>query len=99
MMQAPPYALSLTKLDHSFNQSPTVEVFLEVGKQAEVAGATVTFIGFLESNSRPDAGLAIEGIEITDFPDSATLIMSFSQAFHQADEFTANAEKLRAWFD
>lgn len=91
--------LGLTKLDYSFNQSPMVEVFLEVGKQAEAFGATVTFIGFLESKGRPDAILTVEGIEITDFPDSASLIMEFSQAFHEADEFTTNAEMLRAWFD
>jgi len=91
--------LDMTSLDFKFNQSPTVETFLEAGKLAEAAGATVSFIGFLESNYRPDARVTVTGIEITDVPDSASLIMDFAQTFHKADEFTTSAEILRAWFD
>ena len=92
-------SLGLTALDHKFNQSATVETFLEIGKLAEAVGATVAFSGFLESKSRLDARVAVDGIKITSFPDSASLIMEFSQAFHRADEFTTNTEMLRAWFD
>ena len=91
--------LGLTKLDYKFNDAPTVKTFLEVGKLAEVVGATVSFIGFLESKGRPSARAVVEGIKITNFPDSARLAMEFSQAFHQADEFITNKEMLRAWFD
>jgi len=91
--------LDMTSLDFKFNQSPTVETFLEVGKLAEAVGATVSFSGFLESKGRPDARVVVSSITITRFPDSAGLIMKFSQAFHRADEFTTNREMLRAWFD
>ncbi|MCL1798190.1 MAG: hypothetical protein FWG23_00380 [Eggerthellaceae bacterium] len=91
--------LGLSKPEHRFNWSPTVETFLEAGKKAEAAGAAVSFIGFLESNGRPDARVTITGIEITNVPDSASLIMDFAQIFHKADEFTTSAEILRAWFD
>ena len=43
--------------------------------------------------------LIIEGVKVTDFNDSASLILDFAQAFHSADEFTANSELLRAWYD
>jgi len=92
-------SLGLTALDYKFNESPTVKTFLEVGMQAEAVGATVTYGGFLESKGRPGARAVVDSIKITNFPDSAILIMEFSQAFHKADEFTTNAEVLRAWFD
>ena len=92
-------SLGLTAPDDKFNESPTVKTFLEIGTQAEAAGATVTFSGFFESRFRPDARAVVDSIKITSFPDSANLIMEFSQAFHRADEFTTNAEVLRAWFD
>jgi len=92
-------SLGLTALDNKFNESPTVKTFLEIGTKAEAAGAAVTFSGFLESKYRHDARAVVDSIKITNFPDSANLIMEFSQAFHQADEFTTNAEVLRAWFD
>ena len=92
-------SLGLTALDYKFNESPTVKTFLEIGMQAEAVGATVTFSGFLESKDCPGARAVVDCIKITNFPDSVNLIMEFSQVFHQADEFTTNAEVLRAWFD
>jgi hypothetical protein len=91
--------LGVTGLNYKFNQSPTVETFFEFGKKAEATGATVSFGGYLESKDRPDAILSVDEIKITNLPDSARLIMDFSQAFHKADEFTTNKEMLRAWFD
>ena len=84
---------------YKFNGTPTVETFYEFGKRAEESGATVEYIGFLESKDRDNARLIIEGIEITKFPDSTSLILDFAQTFHDADEFTSNAELLRAWYD
>ena len=85
--------------DYKFNNSPTVEVFFEFGKRAEACGALVMYIGFLESKSRENARLVIEGIKVTSFPDSVSLILDFSQTFHDADEFTASSRLLRAWYD
>ena len=85
--------------EYKFNSSPTVETFFEFGKRAEAYGASVEYMGFLESKSRDNARLVVEGNEVTSFPDSASLIMDFSQTFHDADEFTTNAELLRAWYD
>jgi hypothetical protein len=91
--------IGMTTLDFKFNYAPTVETFYEFGKRAEADGATVTYIGFLESNGRPDARVLIDGVKVTNFPDSMSLILDFAQSFHKADEFTANSEALRAWFD
>lgn len=91
--------LSMTTPDFNANNKPTVGTFLEFGKRAETAGATVLFIGFLESDGRPDAGILVDGVEVTGFPDSASLILDFAQTFHKADEFTANSKLMRAWFD
>ena len=84
---------------YHYNDSPTVETYFEFGKRAKASGATVIYIGFLESKSRADATLIIEGVKVKNFPDSVSLIMDFSQTFHGADEFTANVELLRAWYD
>lgn len=84
---------------HKFNYSPSVEIFYEFGKRAEAYGASVEYIGFLEHNSRDNGRLVIDGIKVTAFPDSANLIMDFSQTFHDADEFTAKSNLLRAWYD
>ena len=81
------------------NFSPTVETFYEFGKRAEAYGASVEYIGLLESKARDDARLLIDGIKVTRFPDSVKLIMDFSQTFHEADEFTTEPELLRAWYD
>jgi len=62
-------------------------------------GATLMFEGYLENKYRDGSRLIIEGIKVTHFPDSASLTMDFSQTFHESDEFTANAELLRAWYD
>jgi len=91
--------MGFTKPEQKFNYSPTINTFLEFGKKAEAIGATVEFIGFLESEYRTDARLLIEGIKITNFPKSVDLIMNFAQTFHSADEFTSNHEILRAWYD
>ena len=91
--------LGFSSLDHKFNDSPTVAVFYEFGKRAAKYGATVHFEAFLESQYREDSRLVIEGIRVTNFPESAKLIMDFAQTFHSADEFTAKPELLRAWFD
>ena len=91
--------LGFITLKHKFNNSPTVETFYEFGKRAEGYGATVDFLGFLESKYRKDARLVVEGVKVTSFSDSANLILDFSQTFHDADEFTANAVLLRAWYD
>ena len=92
-------ALGFITPDYKFNNSPTVKTFYEFGKRAEEYGATVEFIGYLESKYRNDARLIVDGVEITAFSDSASLILDFSQTFHDADEFTANSELLRAWYD
>jgi len=86
-------------LDFKFNNSPMVKEFYEFGKRANQLGATIIYIGFLESNYRADALLVITGIKITNFPDSMMLAMDFAQTFHKADEFTANPDLLRAWYD
>jgi len=91
--------LGFSSLVHRFNQSPTVGVFYEFGKRAVELGATVHFEAFLESRYRKDSRLVIEGIRVTNFPESAKLIMDFAQTFHHADEFTAKPELLRAWYD
>ena len=91
--------LGFTTLDYKCNRAPAVEVFYEFGKRAARHGATVHFEGFLESQYRKDPRLVIEGVRVTNFPDSAKLVMDFAQAFHGADEFTSNAELLRAWYD
>jgi hypothetical protein len=91
--------LSIAPPVHSCNGSPAVDAYFKFGKQAEESGATVRYIGFLESKSRKDAIAVIEGISITKFPNSASLILDFAQLFHSADEFTANAEQLYAWYD
>jgi len=91
--------LGIIKPAYKCNNSPTAETFYEFGKKAEESGASVEYIGFLESETRNDARLVIEGIEITKFPDLASLILDFSQTFHDADEFTSNSELLRAWYD
>ena len=62
-------------------------------------GAKVVLLGFLYSEYRENPLIVIEGIEITDFPDSANLIMEFAESFHDADEFTAKPGLLRAWYD
>ena len=84
---------------YRFNNSPTVKTFFEFGKRAEAYGATVVYEGFLESKNRKGALLLIEGVRVTNFSDSVSLILDFSQTFHTADEFTANHELLRAWYD
>ena len=91
--------LGFSSLEHRFNQSPTVEVFFEFGKRAAEIGASVHFEAFLESRYRKDSRLVIEGVRVTNFPESAKLIMDFAQTFHSADEFTASPELLRAWYD
>ena len=91
--------MDFIKPEQRMNNSPTISTFLEFGKKAMIEGATVEYIGFLESVYRKDARLVIEGIKITNFPKSADLIMNFAQAFHGADEFTSNHEILRAWYD
>ena len=85
--------------EQKFNYSPTVGTFYEFGKRASAFGAAVEYIGFLESKGRDTARLVIDGIKVTSIPDSARLIMDFSQTFNDADEFTANPELLRAWYD
>ncbi len=91
--------LGIIRLEHKFNNSPAVEIFYEFGKRAAVCGAMVVYIGFLESKLRDNARLVIEGVKVTKFFDSSCLILDFAQTFHGADEFTANAELLRAWYD
>ena len=91
--------LDVIKPEYKCNNSPTVETFYEFGKRAEESGASVQYIGFLESKSRDDARLVIDGVEVAEFSDSASLILDFSQTFHDADEFTASAELLRVWYD
>jgi len=91
--------IGFIKPEQKMNYSPTINIFLEFGKKAVETGATVKYIGFLESEYRTDARLVIEGIKITNFPESIDLILSFAQTFHSADEFTANHEILRAWYD
>ena len=91
--------LGFIALEYKCNNTPTVEVFHEFGKRAEALGASIEYIGFLESEYRKDAKLIIEGIKVTNFHDSANLIMDFSQTFHEADEFTTEPELLRAWYD
>jgi len=91
--------LGFTSFDYKFNYAPTVSTFYEFGKRAVEQGATVHLEGFLESKYRKDARFVVEGIRVTDIPDSARLIMDFAQTFHDADEFTANPELLRAWYD
>jgi len=91
--------LGFAKPEYKFNDSPTVKTFLEFGQRAETYGATVEYIGFLESQYRKDAHLVVEGVKVTSFPDSASLVLDFSQTFHDADEFTANSSLLRAWYD
>ena len=91
--------LGFISLEYKFNDTPTVEIFYEFGKRAEAHGAVVNFMGFLESEYRKNARLIIEGVKVENFADNANLILDFSQRFHKADEFTANAELLRAWYD
>jgi len=91
--------LGFVSLAHKFNSAPTVEVFYEFGKRAVGYGATVHLEGFLESQYREDSRLVIEGIQVTNIPDSAKLVMDFAQTFHDANEFTTNSELLRAWYD
>jgi hypothetical protein len=91
--------IGIIKLEHSFNYSPTVGTFYEFGKRAQSYGATVKYIGFFESKSRENARLLLDGIEVTNFPDSTSLIMDFAQTFHNADEFTTEPKLLRAWYD
>jgi transcriptional regulator with XRE-family HTH domain len=91
--------LDVILLKHKFNDSPTVETFYEFGKRAVAVGATTAYIGILESKYRKDYRAAIEGIKVTDFPESMNLALDFAQTFHDADEFTANPQLLRAWYD
>ena len=91
--------MGFTKPEQKQNQAPTVETFFNFGKQAVASGAVVEYIGFLESKSRDDARLIIDGIKVTNFPESIDLILEFSQTFHGADEFTAKRDLLRAWYD
>jgi hypothetical protein len=91
--------IGFTWPEHRFNESATVETFFKFGKLAEKHGAKVVYISFLESRYRNNPMVVIEGVEVTDFPDSASLIMEFAQSFHGADEFTAEPELLRAWYD
>ena len=85
--------------EYKCNNTPTIKVFYEFGKRAEEHGATVEYMGFLESKYRDGASLIIEGVQVVNSLDSAALILDFSQTFHKADDFTANAELLRAWYD
>ena len=91
--------LGLVKPEQKYNYSPNVETFFEFGKRAETHGATVEYIGFLESKYRDDARLLVDGIRVTNFSGAVDLILDFAQTFHTADEFTANSEMLRAWYD
>ena len=91
--------LGLIKPEHRYNYSPSVEVFYEFGKRAVKYNVSVEYIGFFESEYRKDARLVIEGIKVTNVPDSSEFIMDFAQTFHKADEFTANRNLLRAWYD
>jgi hypothetical protein len=91
--------LGMITLDFKSNSKPPAGIFFEFGKRAEAVGATVEYIGFLESNGRPDARVLVDGVEIRDFPDSVSLVLDFAQTFHESDEFTANPELMRAWFD
>jgi hypothetical protein len=91
--------MGFTWFEYKFNNSPTIENFFKFGKLAESCGANITFIGFLESKYRENARIVIEGIKVTNFPDTMTLILNFAQSFHDADEFTANSGLLRAWYD
>jgi len=85
--------------ENKFNNSPTVETFFNFGKRAKATGASVKYIGFLESKSRDNARAVIEGVRITNFTHSTNLLLDFAQIFHDADEFTANSGLLRAWYD
>ena len=91
--------IGYTRPEYKFNYSPSVETFLKFGKLAEEQGAKVVFLGFLYSKYRENPLIVIEGIEVTGFPDSASLIMEFSESFHDADEFTTKPGLLRAWYD
>ena len=91
--------IGFTWPEYRFNESATIEAFFKFGKLAEKHGAKVVYLGFLESKYRNDPRIVIEGIEVTGFPDSSSLIMEFAQSFHGADEFTASPEQLRAWYD
>ncbi|MDR1538552.1 MAG: hypothetical protein LBU32_11270 [Clostridiales bacterium] len=86
-------------LKHKLNDSPTVETFYEFGKRAAAIGATVEYIGFLESKYLKDYRVTINGVKVTNFPESMNLVLDFAQTFHDADEFTANPQLLRAWYD
>ena len=91
--------IGLVSQEHRFNNSPTVRSFLEFGKRAEEYGAKVVYEGFLESKARENARLVVEGVRVTNFIDMVCVVLDFSQSFHNADEFTASAELLRAWYD
>jgi hypothetical protein len=91
--------LGIIMPEQKYNDAPNVQTFYEYGKRAVEAGAAVEYIGFLESKFRNDSRVLIEGIKVTKFNNSTSLILDFSQSFHNADEFTANADLLRAWFD
>jgi len=91
--------LGFISLTHKYNDAPNVETYYNFGKRAEAQGATMLYEGYLESQYRDGSRLIIEGVKVTDFYDKVDLILEFSQNFHDADEFTANAELLRAWYD
>jgi len=91
--------LGFAKPEVKFNYSPTIKAFLDFGQRAEVCGATVEYIGFLESKYRKDACLVVTGVKVTSFPNSASLVLDFSKTFRDADEFTVSPELLRAWYD
>ena len=91
--------LGFISLEHKYNYAPNVETFYNFGKRAEGYGATMAYEGFLENKYRDGSRLIIEGVRVTNFPDSASFVMDFSQTFHKADEFTSSAELLRAWYD
>jgi hypothetical protein len=91
--------LGVISLEHRFNNSPTVETFYKFGKMAAAVGATVAYIGILEPKCRVDYRAAIEGVRVTNFPESINLVLDFAQTFHTADEFNVKLQQLRAWYD
>jgi len=91
--------IGFISLKHKYNDAPNVETYYNFGKRAEAQDATMMYEGFLENQYRDGSRLIIEGVKVTNFYDKVDLILDFSQNFHDADEFTANAELLRAWYD
>jgi hypothetical protein len=82
------------------NNSPSINDFLDFCEKYHCYGEDETVLeGYIITGDRPDKRISIEAIRLHTAVSSEKTKQAFINHFHHADEFEANDEQFRAWWD